>query len=95
MIDGFTRYIWIWPVQDSCCCFWIVLVGFIWLLKVLYLVGWLWPVPDGGGRSLLDLLSLFSISGLILCSLMAIASYTWFLLVQNSYSCGMVLAGYV
>ena len=27
---------WLLPVQDRCCCFWVVVVGFIWLLMFLF-----------------------------------------------------------
>ena len=37
---------WLWPVQDSCSCFWIVVAGCIWCLMVLYGFSWLWPVAD-------------------------------------------------
>ena len=45
------KFSWGSPVQDSCCCCRIVVVGSLWLLMVLYVVGWFWLFPYGIGRS--------------------------------------------
>ena len=47
----FARSSSVWPVQGSCGCFWIVVAGCIWFLKVLYGGGGLWRVPDCSGGS--------------------------------------------
>ena len=49
-----------WPVQNSCCCFWIVLSGFILLLMVMFGVGLFQPISDGSCRFWYDLSFLFS-----------------------------------
>ena len=55
---------WFVLVQDSCVCFCIVVVSFIWLLMVFFGVGCIFPVPDGRGRFRPDIWSVFSSAGL-------------------------------
>ena len=64
-----------------------VVAGCLWLLMVLYCVGWLWPIPDCSGRLWPDLVILFSSTGVTRCCLMVLARSRWFLLVQNSCCC--------
>ena len=61
LFDGFCKFIMaldssprcsrrFWPVQNSCCCFWMVLSGFIFLLMVLFGVGLFRPFTYGSCR---------------------------------------------
>ena len=46
---------WLFPFQDSCGCFCMVVAGFKWLLMVGYSIGCLRSVLDGDGRFWSDL----------------------------------------
>ena len=71
LFDGFCKFIMaldsslrcsrrFWPVQNSCCCFWMVLSGFIFLLMVLFGVGLFRPFTYGSCRFLSDPTFLFT-----------------------------------
>ena len=55
----------LWPVQDRFGCIWMVVVGSIWLLKVLYGFRCFLPVLNDSGRFWLDMSILFLGSGSI------------------------------
>ena len=83
----FAKFSWFWPVQDSCGCVWIVVVGSIWLLMILFVVRLFWLFPYCSSRFMPDLSIHFLSSGLFRFCLMDIASSRWFMPVQNS-CCG-------
>ena len=90
LLDGFFKFIIaldsslrcsrrFWPVQNSCCCFWMVLSGYILLFMVLYSVGMFRPVTYGSWRFWYDHFFFFhEFLYWFRCCLMVLESSRWF-----------------
>ena len=87
LLHGSGRYRCFLTVQDSCCCFWIIVVGSIWLLMILYSVGCLWPVLDGRGRLWPVPWLLYRELPYFKCCLSVMTGSSCCLLVKKGFSC--------